>query len=82
MSKRGAQLNKTKLQGYTDNQIKRINEFRELQGLRPLTTKIRSCLKCSKEFESIDVGNRVCDSCNQYPGRHHDWGSVAHVNVR
>lgn len=33
--------------------------------LRGLPTKVRSCLRCSCEFPSRGVGNRICKKCSE-----------------
>lgn len=27
--------------------------------------KVRGCLKCGKQFDSVGVGNRICKKCKQ-----------------
>ena len=43
--------------------IEEINEFRAEMGLKPLDTKTRTCLRCSKEFLSFGNHNQMCDYC-------------------
>lgn len=41
-----------------------LNEFRKLNGLKPLVEKARKCLNCNKQFSSIQL--RLCNNCRQY----------------
>ncbi|MGY3805539.1 hypothetical protein ACWNT8_15850 (plasmid) [Pigmentibacter ruber] len=41
-----------------------LNEFRKLNGLKPLVEKTRNCLNCNKRFRSIQF--RLCYNCRQY----------------
>lgn len=36
------------------------NKFRRKVGMTVLRKKMRNCLKCGKEFESIGNNNRLC----------------------
>jgi hypothetical protein len=31
----------------------------------PPGAKIRACMKCTKDFVSLHVGNRICEVCNK-----------------
>lgn len=46
--------------------LKEIEAKRELVGLESLNQKLRSCLKCEKEFESGGANNRMCSKCGGY----------------
>ena len=48
--------------------VNKINKFRISMGIRPIEPKIRECLKCSRDFESQDINNRVCYGCSKQYG--------------
>jgi predicted amidophosphoribosyltransferase len=63
------------------NQLKHLkatNEFREAIGMPPLKVKTRHCLKCNKQFETIE--NRLCWECNH--GNDNVWlkAIIVHPN--
>lgn len=49
-----------------------IDHMRRVLNMRPFNRKLRSCLKCSSEFESWGNGNRLCDYCIKSAHCHSD----------
>ena len=49
-----------------------VNRCRALNGLLAIVTKKRTCLRCGKEFNSNDAGNRRCTQCKNYVKRNPD----------
>ena len=54
-----------RLTTYDLKTLEHINKGRILNGLEPLSIKVRTCLKCSQQFESS--GNRICGMCRANP---------------
>lgn len=40
-----------------------LSQARQLANLKTPQAKERTCLSCSKIFQSLSAGNRVCDAC-------------------
>lgn len=45
--------------------VSHYNKIRKRQGLPLLEIKIRQCLRCDKEFESVAHDNRMCYECRE-----------------
>ena len=49
--------------------LKQINDARRMSGLKEISVKVRSCLRCGREFVSEGDHNRLCDFCRKFSMR-------------
>jgi hypothetical protein len=41
-----------------------MNSSRHIPSTKPKPDKMRTCLRCDKDFPSTGVGNRICVKCS------------------
>jgi len=58
--------NSSKYERMKGCEIDQINEARRSIGLEVISTKVRTCLRCSTEFVSQGDHNRLCDYCRRF----------------
>lgn len=58
------ELGRATKRSYSDGTVKDMNKARKIAEIPPIVPKLRNCLRCEKEFESMNGGHRMCAQCS------------------
>ena len=68
--------------GKREDELAEVNKCRRMNGLKEIKVGKRNCLRCGKEFESLDMmNNRICSLCSLINSEVFITGQVLSIGV-
>lgn len=64
------------------DELAEVNKCRVMNGMKPIVIGKRHCLKCDREFDSLDrMNNRICPLCSIINSEVFVTGQVLSIGV-